>query len=225
MQKRFSQLKQLWLFTCGDQGLRPIGKISDLLIEDNTWNVRYLVVATTSPLVRQVIIAPAAIAAVDYESKSSVTKLTADEVLGSPPLCDNQPVSQQYEEALVDYYGWPIYWLGRAILKPQAMASGDLTESIEERHSQSNLRSANEICGYQVLSKSRSLGHLADLVVHVDSWVVDIAITDASGSESDLIATSQITNVDWSMRKVDVVESVAEKRLHCGRRELAATRR
>ncbi len=223
MRKRFSDIKNLKLFTAGDSSLRPVGEVIDLLIEDGTWNVRYLVVSTDVPLCRHVLISPAAIRTLDFKSKSIATMLTTQQVVDSPSTDSDRPISRQYEQALVDYYGWPIYWLGRAVLKPQtleAAASGDFADSVDETK-ESNLRSASEICGYQIQSHQGPVGVMNDLVVQVNSWMVDHATAESTtwlSNESSMFSTSRIQQVNWSNRNVKVdlsepsIEPAAKKR-------------
>jgi hypothetical protein len=121
MRKRFSDIRNTELFSADDMGLRSIGRVIDLLIEDESWNVRYLVVSTDSPLSRTVLISPSAIHTFDFESHSMVTTLTAQQIVESPLIDSDQPISREYEQALVDYYGWPIYWFGRTFVKAQVL--------------------------------------------------------------------------------------------------------
>jgi hypothetical protein len=209
MRKRFSDIKNAQFYTADDMGISPIGRVTDLLIEDGSWNIRYVVVATDAPLSRQVLISPAAISGFDSESRSIAAFLTTDQVLNSPPLDNAKPISRQYEQALVDYYSWPIYWFGRTILKPQTLdsiASDAATESVDDCKD-SNLRSANEICGYKIESQTGSAGVMKDLVIQMDSWRVDFATADSRSwlpQSSSMFSTTRISHVDWTTQAVQL---------------------
>jgi hypothetical protein len=217
MRKRFSDIKNSKVFTSEDSGLCSVGEVTDLLIEDGSWGIRYLVVATHSPLPRNVLVSPAAIHGFDFPSKSIATMLTAHQIAESPPLESDLPISRQYEQALVDYYGWPIYWFGRVLMNPQsldAFANNTATSGIDD-HAPSNLRSANEICKYQIESNGGSAGVMKDLVIQMNSWTVDYATADARSwlpRESSMFSTKWISHVDWSNRRVevDLTETVLE---------------
>lgn len=209
MRKRFSDIKDTRLFTADDMSLNPVGRIDDLLVEDVGWDIRYLVVTTDAPLARRVLISPAAIQSFDFDSRSMGTQLTAQQIVESPPVDSDQPISREYEQALVDYYGWPIYWFGRAFVKPQTLdtiAADEATESVDETTS-ANLRSANEICGYQIESNQGPAGRVEDLVVHVDSWRIDHAKAHPNSwlpMESSMFSTRWISRIDWGNRTVHV---------------------
>lgn len=209
MHIRFSDIKDTKIFASGDAALNPIGIVDDLLIEDGSWNVRYLAVTTNVPLTRRVLLSPVAIDRFDHASKSIATTLTAQQVVDSPPLNCDQPISRQYEEALVDYFGWPIYWFGRTILKPQtleAMAASDAMSSVDET-SCTNLRSAAEICGYQIQTHNGVAGVMNDLVIQLDAWTVDFATADSKSwlpSESSMFSTNWIRQIDWYSQNVAI---------------------
>src|SRR6185312_6880682 len=88
-----------------------VGRIKDLYFDDQTWNLRYVVVETGSWLnSREVLLAPAALSGADPVAGVFSTRLTCEEVKESPPVTSDMPVSRQYEERLHDYYGWMPYW-------------------------------------------------------------------------------------------------------------------
>jgi hypothetical protein len=209
MRKRFSDIRNIKLFTADDTSLRPIGEIEDLLVEDGSWDVRYIVVSTDAPLSRRVLISPAAIHGFDFEAQSMGTMLTAQQIVDSPPEASDRPISREYEQALVNYYGWPIYWLGRAFAKPQALetiAADAATQAVNET-TDSNLRSANEICGYQIKSNDSPAGFMKDLIIHMESWKVDYAMAEAKSwllKEGSLFSTEWIRKIDWANRIVHI---------------------
>ncbi|MEM9941821.1 MAG: PRC-barrel domain-containing protein [Planctomycetota bacterium] len=207
MRKRFNEIRNSKLMAVDG----VIGKVVDLLIQDDTWTVRYLVVNVQNTIPsRHVLISTSAILGCDFSKRIFSTTLDSQQVINSPRLDDNQPISRQYEEALVEHYGWPIYWLGRAVqLSPQTLeefADADATQFVDENGS-ANLRSANEICGYQIIANDGEAGYMKDLVVTIDSWMVDFATAEATSwipSESSMFSTKHIQSVNWSDRKITV---------------------
>ena len=78
-----------------------IGSVRDVLFEDTTSIVRYLVVETGSWLFgRRVLLAPAAFGAIDHDARVLSTGLTRAQVEDSPGVDTERPVSRQKEEAL-----------------------------------------------------------------------------------------------------------------------------
>ena len=207
MQARFSEIKNFDLHTSDG----PIGKVVDLLLDDNHWMVRYLVVAvtdSTSATAEHVLISPDAISHTTLQDRAVFTTLESRLVKESPLLDSRQPISRQHESALANHYGWPLYWVGQTLLHPQTLEhlAGDTELSIDE-DGPSNLRSAAEICGYQILSRSGKAGVMNDLVINLRIWRVDNGVADPTTwlpMESSMFLTSHIESVDWSKREISV---------------------
>ena len=208
MNARFSEINNSELFAVET----PIGKVVDLLVEDNYWKVRYLVVEIYDAFTTQakrVLISPEAISEVNLESNSIKTQLDIKSVVTSPSLDEDQPVSRQHEQALVEHYGWPVYWLGRTVMPAQQLdAFANLEEnSTVQEDAVANLRSAAEICGYQIQSKNGRAGTMNDLVVDLKQWGVCNGVAESSSwlpSESSMFWISHIDSVDWSKREITV---------------------
>ncbi len=188
---------------------RRVGKVVDLLVEDTAWNVRYLVISVDNTIpVRRVLISPASIDEVHADTRQFTTALSSTQVFDSPPLDWDQPISRKYEQALVDYYGWPIYWLGRVVRTPQDMwrRSGEAANSPESMAEEVNLRSANEICGYRIKSPSGPVGLLKDLVISLTAWQVEYAVTDLGGGQprASMFAMSRIREINWPDRQIKI---------------------
>lgn len=83
-----------------------VGHVDDVLIDDRTWEVRYLVVAMRNGLPgKRVLIAPAWIEEVDWEHARVNLRLTRAAIKGSPGYDPAEPVSAEYTSHLHDYYG------------------------------------------------------------------------------------------------------------------------
>lgn len=94
-----------------------IGHVTDLLIDDESWDVRYLVVDTRNWLPgRQVLISPYAVKAIDWDEEIIHLDLARGQVEASPPwnleemLGKTYPQRREaYERRLHHHYGWPGY--------------------------------------------------------------------------------------------------------------------
>jgi sporulation protein YlmC with PRC-barrel domain len=187
-----------------------IGAVSDLLVDDDSWQVRYLVVDVKNTLPqRRVLISPVALASAKENEKLIATSLSSQQVIDSPEIDCANPISRQYEEALSDFYGWPLYWLGRTILTPQEIenASDESATTFVDEDKTSSLRSISEICGYQIEAKNGDAGFMKDVLIDSKNWNVDFAVAATSKwlpSKGSSFATSNISSVDWR-RKVIVV--------------------
>lgn len=88
-----------------------IGKAVDLIVDDESWHVRYLIVDTKVWLPgRKVLISNDRIVDISWAEKELRVDLTKDEVRGSPTYDPYKPINREYETVLYDYYGCPHYW-------------------------------------------------------------------------------------------------------------------
>lgn len=93
-----------------------VGSVQDLIVDDESWNIRYMVANTgVDPLAqltgRRVLVAPAWIESVAWEEKAVHLGLSRETIEHSPDFDPNAPVNREYEVRLYDYYGRPKYWL------------------------------------------------------------------------------------------------------------------
>ncbi len=88
-----------------------VGHVEDLVIDDEDWAVRYIVVDTRNWLPgRKVILAPHWFEKFDWRHSKAVVELNRQTIKESPPYNPDQPVNRDYEGNLYDYYGRPAYW-------------------------------------------------------------------------------------------------------------------
>jgi sporulation protein YlmC with PRC-barrel domain len=88
-----------------------MGHVHDILFDDRSWLVRYIVVETGSWLSgRRVLLSPIIAQAPDVEGRVLRVALTRDQVRNSPGIDTDLPVSRQQEIAMTLHYGWPAYW-------------------------------------------------------------------------------------------------------------------
>jgi uncharacterized protein YrrD len=88
-----------------------IGHVKELIVDDPSWFVRYMVVDTRNWLPgRKVLIPPDWIERVSWVDSKVYVNLSRDSVKRSPEYDPAAPVNRQFEERLYDYYGRPKYW-------------------------------------------------------------------------------------------------------------------
>ena len=89
-----------------------IGTLREFYFDDQTWNVRYLVVATGGWLSnRPVLIIPEVLREPDRRIETIPVCLTKEAIGNAPPIDFDKPVSQQSEEELHRHYQWQPYWM------------------------------------------------------------------------------------------------------------------
>jgi hypothetical protein len=88
-----------------------IGHIDDFIIEDDSWDIRYLVVDTRNWLPgRKVLIAPLWVKNVSWAESKVFVDFTKEQIKMSPEYDPSAPVNRGYEDKLYDFYGRPKYW-------------------------------------------------------------------------------------------------------------------
>jgi hypothetical protein len=105
-------MKDLDGFTIGATD-GDIGQVATCYFDDASFTVRHLVVDTGGWLSgRKVLISPRALRDIDWAAKRINAALTKSQVMQSPDIDTDQPVSRQQEIEYDRYYGYPNYWSG-----------------------------------------------------------------------------------------------------------------
>jgi hypothetical protein len=88
-----------------------IGHVVDFIVEDETWEVRYMVVDTRNWwLDKKVLVDPHWTSHISWAEKKVFVDLTRQSIKDSPKWDAAAPIDREYEARLYDYYGRPVYW-------------------------------------------------------------------------------------------------------------------
>jgi hypothetical protein len=163
-----------------------LGRIRDFLVDDEAWKIRHLVVDTGGFIGgRRVLISPASFRQVDWASRRVHLSLTALQLMNSPSVDADKPVSRQHELELYSYYDHGSYW---AHNQP-----GD----VDDIH----LRSVNAIRNYHVHGTDAAIGHVDDFVLDEASWALRYIVVDTSNwwlGKRVLVRPQWATRVSWA---------------------------
>jgi sporulation protein YlmC with PRC-barrel domain len=98
-----------------------IGHLEDLLVDDDTWAIRYLVVNTSNWWGgHRVLVSPGWITDVSWPESSVSVDLTRQAVKDAPPYESAAELDRQLERAIHEHYGRPGYWsTGTSRRQPQ----------------------------------------------------------------------------------------------------------
>jgi hypothetical protein len=89
-----------------------IGHVEGFIIDDETWEIRYMIVDTRNWLPgRKVLVSPTWITSLSWSDRKVIVDLSREVIKESPKFDPSAPVNREYEERLYDYYGRPRYWL------------------------------------------------------------------------------------------------------------------
>lgn len=82
-----------------------IGKVKDFIVDDQSWEIRFLVVDTGNWLNgNKVLISPTWIRDVQWDNSAVVADLTKEAVRNSPEYDESTTLNHVYERKLYDYY-------------------------------------------------------------------------------------------------------------------------
>jgi hypothetical protein len=95
-----------------------IGHVDAFLVDDETWAIRYVEVATRNWWPgKKVLISPAWIERVSWLESDVRVGLTREAIRSAPEYLEAAPVSREYEYQLYLHYGRPPYWVGESAEK------------------------------------------------------------------------------------------------------------
>ncbi len=87
------------------------GHVEDFIVDDQTWDLQYLVVDTRNLLPgKKVLLAMNWIETIQWSSELVKVDISTPAIKDSPEFDPTSPVNREYEEVLYDYYGRPRYW-------------------------------------------------------------------------------------------------------------------
>jgi hypothetical protein len=89
-----------------------IGQVEDLIVEDESWAIRYLAIDTRNWLPgKKVMISPQWIAKIDWAQAKVYVNLSRAGVEQSPTYNSAKLITREYEEFLAGHPGQPGYWV------------------------------------------------------------------------------------------------------------------
>jgi hypothetical protein len=192
-----------------------VGTISDLLFDDQKWQLRWLVVDTGNWLNgRKVLIHPAALERPDSAGRAFVSKLTRAQLEASPAIDTDAPVAMQMERNMGGYYGWSATYYDNGIAASPVLPMpphgaeprtepGDAGPGPIDRH----LRSIAEVSRYAIHALDGNVGHFETFLVDDESWAIRYLVIDTMDwwmGKHVLVSPSSVTNIDWAQRQISL---------------------
>jgi hypothetical protein len=90
---------------------KAIGCVEDFLIDDDTWQVRYLAIDTSSWWFgRKVLIAPHWATRIDWAERKVYLDISRKAIKDSPEWNGTAAINRKYESSLYAHYGHPAFW-------------------------------------------------------------------------------------------------------------------
>ncbi len=195
-----------------------IGKVTDLLFDDATWRMRWLVVDVGSWLTgRKVLIHPSAIQSSDPDQRSMRLDLNKAQIKASPGIAIDQPVSRQLESSLYGYYGWDPRWdtgiMGGGGLGFPSVLQARFGETLRKAAPSDplldggdpHLRSIAIVTGYHVHATDGGIGHVENFLIDSGDWGIRYLIIDTKnwwGGKRVLLSPHAINDIRWLDRQI-----------------------
>ena len=190
-----------------------IGSVQELYFDDRSWVVRYLVVETGWLLGREILLATAAIGRIDDVNGAMEIALTKEQIERSPPIDAAKPLSREYEESYFRHFQWAPYWepgpttWGGSVPYPGTPPMSIDTVLPADAPENPHLRTSKEVLGYEIRASDGAVGHVEDLVVDDEDWMVRYVEVDTKNwlpGKKVLLQTMRIDHISWLERSVIV---------------------
>lgn len=201
-----------------------VGRIDDLLFDDATWTVRYVVVDTGRWLAsRRVLLAPHTINGHAADTNRVTVDLTQDQIRTSPEASSDE-VTREHEARLHEHYRWPVYWAplhtpfaADAIPPPAAFERPAPRVPSAEVGNDPHLRSARHVRGYRLAATDGAIGTAEDFLLEPQSWRIVFLVVDTNGwlpGGKILLEPHTVERVSWTESRIFVNEERAVVKTH-----------
>lgn len=199
-----------------------IGSVVDLLFDDESWMVRWLVIDTGNWLPgRQVLLPPSSVERVETVRRQFEVQLTRKQVEQSPSLDSDSPVSRQKENEIYSHYAWRPYWTGglgepavyRPIVPPLSEAGAPSRQSAavddeatsktltqQRQHADPDLRSTGSVTGFSIYATDGAMGHVEDFIIDDSDWTIRYLVVDTVNwwpGRKVLVSPNWAVDISW----------------------------
>ena len=192
-----------------------IGRLQELYFDDRNWSVRYLVIKTGGWLLgREVLLAPAAIGDINDANGTLSATLTTEQIERSPLVDMANPLSREFEIAYFQHFQWAPYWepgptmWGGSVPYPGTPPVNFDTVLPADAPHNPHLRSSKEVIGYDIHASDGAIGHVEDLIVDDQDWIVRYVQADTKNwlpGKRILLQIMRIDHISWAERSVAVM--------------------
>ncbi len=185
-----------------------LGRLADVLINEETWEIRYFVVDTSTLFAgSKFLVSPIAVREpLDKNNKIINLRYTKKDFEKAPEASKRQPIGGELKQHVADAYGWPesIADVFRFVADP-GLVKGF------EKDIETTLRSSSELIGYNVEKSDEDIGKAIDLVFDNDChpWKVSSLCVDKSNllatAAETLIFPKSIKEISWIDKNIHVL--------------------
>ena len=194
-----------------------IGKIKDIIFDDEHWTVRFFVLDTHPwmPLSKKVLISPISILKIEENSDDIILAMSKQMVEDSPKVEDQETVSREFELRYFDHFGYSYYWLGShpwgdytypsALTNQNMIVTNELKQNDIEKTN--HLREVSEVSHYNLHASDGDKGHVHDFIWDSKGWSLKYLVVDTSnwfiGGKRVLVPCDKIDSISWEKKTVE----------------------
>lgn len=169
-------------------------RVKDLLFDDRTWRIRFLVVKLGHFLSRRVVLlTPEQIENAAWSSGALQTPLTMAEVKAAPRLLSSPPVAKQAELEASRMIAWEAYWTGLF----------DRLSNFGDPH----LRNTRAVTGHHVFGLDNEVGFIDNFVVDDQDWRVRYLVVRLGkhrNSRRVMVDPHLVDSISWESHSVRI---------------------
>jgi uncharacterized protein YrrD len=170
-----------------------LGTVRDLLFDDSSWKIRWLVVNTRDWFPDHEVLLPVSVLRYPDPTRQQLgVTLTVQQIQDSPHLDDHLPVSRHVE------IGPPLHHTAAGPPAGYAVLS-------ESKPNDPHLRSMEAVIGHRVHAIDGLFGHVDDFLINDADWSVRFIKVDTRNWDSTqraLLPPRLIRKIDWPARAV-----------------------
>jgi hypothetical protein len=201
-----------------------VGAVDEFLFDDRLWTTRYIVGSIGGWISGQLVLIPGGtLLALDRKARALEVALTQQQIVNSPDITTDQPVSRQMAGDRLQVDGVPTYWgtwgwwgfgvcpadpgTMTRMLESAAHQERRTAQEAGRRRGDPHLRSTRVVRGYGVQACDGAIGHIADFIIDDTVWAIQyIAITTHVWwpGKKVLVPARWIDAIDWSQLLVTV---------------------
>jgi hypothetical protein len=170
-----------------------LGTVSDLLFDDSSWKIRWLVVSTRDWFPSYAVLLPVSVLRYpDPMRRQFGVTLTVQQIQDSPHLEGDPPVSRQVK-------------VGSPLHHPAAESPAGYVVLSESKPNDPHLRSMEAVIGHRVHAIDGLIGHVDDFLINDADWSVRFVKVDTRNwgpTQRALLPPRLIRKIDWPARAV-----------------------
>lgn len=179
------------------------GRVRDFLFDDQSWQVRYVVLDLGNWLRRRDVVVPvSALDLPDWKNKRCRTCLDKAGLRNCPDVDTRKPVSRQQELAMREYFGPLASWADSRFGMTTIPA---FVQYPAQEGEDSHLRSAYRLMGHRVWATDGNLGRLRGFLMDEASWHIsqlEVGVTDWQDQHIKLVPAEWVDRVSWAECRV-----------------------